>query len=47
MIDTAYMCFMTQVNNSSKVQFEPTLYEAEITFEKIAMAFQEVMKKYK
>ena len=43
---TTNMCFMAQGNISSEVQTELTLDDAEITFDEMAMAFQEPMEKY-
>ena len=38
-VNTANMCFMAQGNSSSKVQSEPALDDAEISFEERAMTF--------
>ena len=37
---------MAQDDKGHKVQFKSALDDAEITFEEMTMAFQEVMKKY-
>ena len=39
--DTANVCIMAQSDYTHKIQSEPTLYDAELTFDDLALSFEE------